>query len=550
MQLVESTPAGYSNISDYDHTTTAPDTDGNDTGQGADDNIPVRLLPGETDADNNFINGTPGLICGSVKNDLGIGIAGVDVELYEDTNNNDSLDVADILVNTATSAPVTGNYCFEDVIPGEYVIAEVHPANYFSVSDFDASTGSFDPDGGAQAGDPDNEIAVTLEPNELDGDNNFVEDPFVANIDGYVMNDLNAGMPGVTISLYLDTNGDGLPNGGAIATTSTNGTGYYTFNDIEPGTYVVVESSPLYFLDISDYDHTTSAPDTDGDDSAQGADNNIPVILLPGETDSDNNFENGRPGLICGNVSDNLGQPISSVIIMLYHDLNDNDALDAGDTLVATTLTDGDTGDYCFEDITPAEYLVSETQPVNFTSVSDFDETTAPPDTDGDDQADGPDDEIPVTLNPGEVDTENDFVDAPVPGAINGSVVNEMTDPLENVKVYLYADTNGDGNEDGAPIDSVYSNVTGFFAFSGLLPGDYVLVQVNMSYFSDISDYDSSTSSIDNDGDDSGSGADNDIPVTIQPAEVDIDNMFMDGRPGKICGRVENDLGDPMENMS
>ncbi len=547
--VIETTPAGYSSISDYDHTTAAPDTDGNDSGQGADDDIPVKVLPGESDEDNNFMNGTPGLICGTVRTDTNLPIGGITIRLFDDVNNNDSMDIADLEIAVTTSSAVDGNYCFVNIAPGEYVVVEEHPANYNSVLDHDVSTGAFDPDGTASANDPDNEIAVTLAPNELDSDNNFVEDPLTGVISGNVLDDAGSGMAGVTVTLFGDTNGDGQADGSALATTTTVTGGAYSFAGLEPAAYVVVETSPIYYLDMSDYDHTTVSPDTDGDDTAQGPDNDIPVVLLPGETDSDNIFVNGRPGNICGNVSDNTGQPISSVVITLYM------------TLITMThwiwltrswlivFTDGDTGDYCFEDITPGEYIVIETQPANFYSISDYDTSTLAPDTDGDDQADGPDDEIPVTLLPGEIDLDNDYVDAPYSGYINGYVLNEVATPISNVKIYLYADTNDDGVADGMPLDSVFTNVFGYYNISGVLPGTYVLVEVNPLYHSDIFDYDTSTFALDLDGDDSGVGPNNTIPVEIMPAEVDSDNNFTDGRPGSICGFVNDDLGVPMSSM-
>ena len=139
---------------------------------------------------------------------------------------------------------------------------------------------------------------------------------------------------------------------------------------------------------------------------------------MPAEADADNIFVNGRPGTICGNVSDDTGLYISSVQIRLFLDVNNNDAWDIGDILIATTYSDGDTGDYVFEDVTPGEYVIVETQPVNYTNVSDYDHTTTAPDTDGDDSADGWDNEIPVTLSAGEADYDNDFIDAPYPGSI------------------------------------------------------------------------------------------------------------------------------------
>ncbi len=547
--LVETTPAGYSNISDYDHSTAPPDTDGNDSALGANDYIPVKITPNETDADNIFVDGTPGLICGSVHDDTGLPVADVEVRLYEDVNNNDSLDVADLLVATEYTNAGSGSYCFMSMPPGEYVILEIQPDNYNSISDFDATTGAFDPDGVASADDPDDEIPVTLAPNELDADNNFIEDPFTGTISGFVLNDLNEGMTGITISLYADNNGDGNADGAVITDATTDTSGYYLFTNLEPGTYVVVESSPLYYFDISDYDQSTSPPDTDGDDSVDGADNNIPVVLAPGEDDEDNDFIDGRPGTICGNVSDTTSTPLSDVEIDLYQDVNNNDAYDAGDTLIATVLADNTTGNYCFENVTAGEYVLVEIQPANYNEVSDYDHSISASDPDGDDQADGADDEIPVSLAFGETDADNDFIDFPIPGDISGYVKNDADTAMESVKLYLYQDNNADGVEDGSPLDSVLTNASGYYQFTTLVPGHYVVVESQPLYYSSISDYDESTSPPDTDGDDSASGPDNKIPVNLMPAETDADNDFVDGRPGTICGSVHDDLNHPMSGM-
>ena len=62
-------------------------------------------------------------------------------------------------------------------------------------------------------------------------------------------------------------------------------------------------------------------------------------------------------GNICGNVHEIIGQPLSNVESKLYIDVNDNDMFDAGDILVETTYTDGDSGNYCFEDIPAGNML-------------------------------------------------------------------------------------------------------------------------------------------------------------------------------------------------
>ena len=93
-------------------------------------------------------------------------------------------------------------------------------------------------------------------------------------------------------------------------------------------------------------------------------------------------------------------------------DVNGNQLLDAGDTLVAFTYSDGDAGHYCFESILPCDYIVVEIQPPGFGELNDYDLT---PEPDGDDSADGPDNQIPVALTAGEDDEDNDFVDIVCP---------------------------------------------------------------------------------------------------------------------------------------
>jgi hypothetical protein len=130
-----------------------------------------------------------------------------------------------------------------------------------------------------------------------------------------------------------------VQDGPAISTTTTDGSGFYVFTGVEPRFYVVVETTPQNYNSISDYDHTTTPPDTDGNDSGQGPDNNIPVRLLPGETDADNDFIDGRPGMICGEVIEDTNIPIGNVEIRLYRDVNNNDSLDVADIQKYSLLT-------------------------------------------------------------------------------------------------------------------------------------------------------------------------------------------------------------------
>ena len=45
-----------------------------------------------------------------MKDDTGLAIPGVVVQLYEDVNNNDSLDIADLQIMSTTSDAGSGNY--------------------------------------------------------------------------------------------------------------------------------------------------------------------------------------------------------------------------------------------------------------------------------------------------------------------------------------------------------------------------------------------------------------------------------------------------------
>jgi hypothetical protein len=227
----------------------------------------------------------------------------------------------------------------------------------------------------------------------------------------------------VIIELYADNNGDGNADGLALASASTDINGNYSFSSVEPGSWVLFQIQPENYDDVSDYDIT---PDPDGDDFSQGPDNDIPVVLDPAENDSGNNFvESPMPGIICGVVTDELGNQLSGIIIELYADLNGDGVAD-GDPLSNVTV-DGETGTYCFEDVVIGNYVLEEIQPDNYENFSDYDHS---PDPDGDDSDQGPDNNIPVTVTPGEADLDNNFIDilCPDPPQIMGDATYYICD--------------------------------------------------------------------------------------------------------------------------
>ena len=544
--LVETQQIPYSSVSDRDTSINAGDLDGDDSADGPDNNIPVRLIAGEADEDNNFENGRPGSICGSVRDDTGAPISNVTIELYYDDDGDGEADAGAPLATT-TSDGDSGNYCFEDLEPRDYVVVEEQPDNYDDVSDIDESTGPFDPDGDDDISDPDDDIPVTLAPGEADEDNNFVEDPYVGEISGYVYDDAGTPMVGISISLYTDPDTNGVADV-FLTSTSTSGSGYYQFTGIEPGPYVLEEFQTIPYSSVSDRDTSINATDLDGDDSADGPDNDIPVLLSAGEEDEDNNFENGRPGTICGSVRDDLGAPISNVVIELYYD-NDMDGEADPGMLVATTMSDGDSGNFCFEDLEPRHYVIVEQQPTNYNSLYDFDQSTGAFDPDGNDSLELADNDIPVLLAPAESDMDNDFVEDPFTGAISGRVYDENGIGMVGIDIELYMDSDSNGVADGAPIATTQTMAVGLYVFTGIEPGYYVLKEVQQIPYGSTSDYDHSIDAIDTDGDDSADGPDNEIPVIITPGEVDSENFFENGSPGSICGFVQDDNGAPISNV-
>jgi len=476
--IMETQPAGYNSVSDVDAT---PDPDGTD-GATPNNVIPVVLTAGENDNDNNFVEEQPANIRGNVTADTdfdNVGdtpISGVVLSLVSDTNGNGVADAGEPVVATTTT-DASGNYAFLNVTPGNYVVVETQPDAYnSSLSDVDATP---DPDGN-DGTTPNNIIPVTVTAGEADANNNFVEEQ-PANIRGNVTADTNNDNTGdtplsnVTLSLVSDTNGNGVADAGepVVATTTTDASGNYAFLNQSPGNYVVVETQPAGYNSVSDVDAT---PDPDGTDGAT-PNNVIPVVLTAGENDNDNNFVEEQPANIRGNVTvdtngDNVGDtPISGVTLSLVSDTNGNGVADAGEPVLATTTTNA-SGNYEFLNRVPGNYVVVETQPVGYISVSDVDAT---PDPDGNDGATA-NEVIPVVLVANENDNDNNFVEKYnaslgdyVWHDLNANGIQDAGEPgIANVTVRLF-------NSGGSQIGFKITDPTGYYQFTNLAPGTYTV---------------------------------------------------------------------------
>jgi len=315
----------------------------------------------DTDA-NGLINGTEN------------GIPGVVVELHPDVDNNGVFDPLIVIVVAATDTTDSlGYYLFGNLIPGTYFVY-IRPdqftgagvlTGFASTIDGSSTTDNDDngvSDGGTgivsgpvvltENGAPTTETdfsgdAVNDGPRFIgkNGENNrnsdisvdfgFTATPmslgnrvwFDANDNGYIdagddFDKITAGdqpgIPGVRVNLYADSNQDGTPDGGIIRSDTTDANGFYLFDNLPPGSYLV-QIAPSNFatggvlrgLYSSTGNDIANPGNTIGDSNDNGIDNinaatlgifSGTIVLTPtppqptGETDLSGNATDGPVG--------------------------------------------------------------------------------------------------------------------------------------------------------------------------------------------------------------------------------------------------------------
>lgn len=340
-----------------------------------------------------------------------------------------------------------------------------------------------------------------------------------------VVDECNNTLGRISGSCTLDTDGDMISDevnpdvtvflldefGNFLRSTKTNETGFYSFQNLTEGKYVLVERNKEGQIDISDSDES---PDDEND--ADGIVNNvINVFVNSGEHDRDNNFVNGTllstiSGLsLIDTNGDNSGDiPAENIAINL---------LDYNQNFVQSVRTNGQ-GFYQFVNIAAGDYILKETNDEGTIDV--FDQDTSPEDNN---DVDGVNNIIYVTLAEGEIDSDNVFVNRQVTfGSISGYVysqnrVGEEPQPLEGIVISLL-------NLEGSFIKSATTNDDGYYLFEDIPASTYLLFQNNLDGYVDVSDYDQTS-------DDNGFDVDevnNVIRVIVEEGEHDRDNIFID----------------------
>ena len=280
----------------------------------------------------------PGNITGKVMKPDASPIPGVNLRLYADQNLDGIQDN-----NTAIRSVFTtslGLYSMASLTPGYYVIVQLQPAGYLSLMDEDTSS-TIDIDSVLNLNLNDNIIPVTVEPSELDADNFFWETPSPGTITGYVFEDFNnnqapapiEGLPGVTIELFTDTNQNGFADpGGFVVSTETSSTGFYTFENVQPGSYVIIEQQPAEFTNVKDFD---ASNDADLVPNSNQLNDTIPVTITNGEIDAGNYFIESS---VCSRLVTTVMDNVTGSLRYMIDCAGENDTISFHPLLASQTL--------------------------------------------------------------------------------------------------------------------------------------------------------------------------------------------------------------------
>ena len=450
-----------------------------------------------------------------------------------------------------------GHYYFDNLAEGTYKVQVTAPGYGYmaAVQDLNANNNEENDSNIAQQTAPDVFLSASItltagdEPSEntLAGDNqdsaaetdgNMTLDMGLVlpvSVGSLVWDDLDGdgtqdagepGIPGATVRL-LDADGNPVLDidGNAVAPVTTGADGAYSFINLLPGDYMVEVTPP------AGYRATTTPADADPDTNALNNDSNglptgsgetvmSPVFTLTqngeptSETDAGGSDQDGQTDSY-GNMTVDFGfvQPAAIGNYVWVDENSDGyqdagepgianvtvNLLDAGNNLVATTVTDA-AGGYLFPDLAPGVYTVQVDETTLPAGMSQTPTSTT--DSDGDGRADDGDlgnkpNNYTVSVVSGEENLTADFGYNYNPtGDVNNGLGTAalgdriwvdsdgdgVQDPNEigvaGVQVSLLTDDNNDGIFGGSgdnPATTTTTDENGNYLFDNLSPGAYVV---------------------------------------------------------------------------
>jgi len=458
-----------------------------------------------------------------------VGVPGVTVELYQDTDGSGGFSPGDTLIGSTTTGP-GGYYTFTNLTPSSGIttnylvvitgtnfvgtgpLAGHRPSDLSippstSAADDSKNHGVALPALGVVASGP---IPLTAgtQPftTTVSGDSNWTIDFgfYSLSLGNQVWNDANnngvidageTGIPGVKVDLL---NGANV----IVSSTTTGPGGYYTFTNLISGTYRVQVTAPAGFVSSSDIT-TTASPDNnvDNDDNGIGGAGGVissnPVTLIPGSLGAaNNNSVNNATGTTLNPTVDFGLHQLAALGDYVWIDRNKNGVQDESpsDGLNGVTVTlyqngvalsttttandaSGNPGYYLFDNLNPGTYSVTFGLPAGYTFTT--------PNLGGDAAKDS--DANPATgatgnytLGAGERNLTVDAGLVPIPtqpqlaglgdfvwADLNKNGLQDANEPgIPGVTVTLY-------NQAGTVLSTTQTNASGYYSFTGLPPGTY-----------------------------------------------------------------------------
>jgi len=419
-----------------------------------------------------------------------IGLAGVTVQLIS-TGPDGIFGTPDDVVTATTTTDHNGNYIFDNLPPGAYVVNIPNP-----------------PAGYTQTGDPDSLLdnqttdPIVLAPGDVflnadfgyqppAGTTGSIGDRVWLDADGDGVQDPGEpGIPGVSVALIKDLNGNGIwdPGEPIIATDITDESGIYGFYGLPTTDGAGTDDYIVWVNDTANVlNELAPTYDVDGVGPATGVVSGLGISAVQNLTPAgvDNvDFGYAPPGHGPGEglIGDTIfldrdgdgqfdpGEGLEGVIVNLR---------DSQGNIIARTVTD-ENGNYSFGNLPAGTYtveVVTSSLPNGGTGLTN----TVDPDG-------GTPNRSTVTIGGAQplVNLDQDFGYRPtVPNSVGGTIWDDKDadgtqDPAETtvfpgVTVALYEDTNGDGvlGEGDRLVGTTTTDSNGHYIFTGLPDGNY-----------------------------------------------------------------------------
>jgi fimbrial isopeptide formation D2 family protein/uncharacterized repeat protein (TIGR01451 family) len=369
-------------------------------------------------------------------------VSGVLIELYDSTGTT-------LIDSMLTSG--TGDYRFGNLPAGDYVIRQIHPAEYSSTT-------------------PDT-LNVTLPltglTNQDFGENLWGLGDFVwfdTNGDG-VQDSGEPGLEGIGVTLtYAGIDGDfSTAADNLVYNTTTDANGVYEFEDLFNGQYRVTIAStdlPGGVSGTAEVDDSTAAIDGTSNVAIGGGDRfDVDFGYTGTGSVGDTVFWDQN-----GNTTQDANEiGLQGVVVELDVDLDG----DGSAELTLSTTTDSN-GNYLFERVPAGNHVVRVVQPSGTVQTFDSDGV-------------GSGNQSTVNLIPGENDEDQDFGYRGT-GSIGDTVFFDMTGDggafgatgdygIPGVRVTLEIDVDGDGTVDLTRTQT--TDADGEYLFENLIAGDY-----------------------------------------------------------------------------